>query len=170
MPVVYNEVIGQSVISERALAHLQALREEVDHRFPEDQQVLLLLDNARYHRPEDLMATFGTRTPRHRFLAPYSPFLNAIEDAFNTLKAAAKHQLRMRRGDILAIQQLQVRPAATDSGRSASSVHSGNLHCEMHRVLWACGLVLSCLPRDAGHSMNFGLIERKIGVNEGKRR
>jgi hypothetical protein len=103
---VYHEVVDHAVNAERALLYLQALRAHVDQVFAHDQNVLLVLDNARFHREEDLAATFGVPTRRHRFLPPYSPFLNPIEEAFNCFKSAVKHELRMRRDEVLGIQQL----------------------------------------------------------------
>ena len=102
---VYHEVLEESVKADRVLAFLQHLRARLDEDYPAA-SILLLLDNAPIHRPADAAGVFEGGLRRHRFLPPYSQFLNPIEEAFNTLKMAIKHELRMRRAEILAIQSL----------------------------------------------------------------
>jgi len=103
--LIYHEIAEQTVTAERVLDYLQHLRAQLDERFPAA-NLLLILDNARIHRPQDVHTLFNGGNRRARFLPQYSPFLNPIEEAFNGLKMQVKHELRMRHEEILGIQHL----------------------------------------------------------------
>jgi transposase len=102
---IYHEIVEHTVKAEQVAHFLHGLRARVNELFVHE-EVLLVLDNAHIHRPADVAAEFGEERRRFRFLPPYSPFLNPIEESFSAMKAEIKHQLRMRHEEILAIQGL----------------------------------------------------------------
>lgn len=82
--LIHFELLNGSMTSERFSQFLLNMSHAVDNR-----EFTIILDNARPHHGEvEVPDNF-----RLKFLAPYSPFLNPIENVFSVMKANMKRQL-----------------------------------------------------------------------------
>ena len=85
--IIYFELQQSSMASERFQHFIDNVEVVLD-----GEETYLLLDNATIHRNVE------TTDDGHvvKRISPYSPFLNPIEEAFSTLKAAGKARLNKR--------------------------------------------------------------------------
>ena len=81
--VVYHEISWGGVDAERFRVFLENLSVVLG-----DEAAVIIMDNAPAHRQAETLATHQVRK-----LAPYSPFLNPIENCFSIFKADLKQRL-----------------------------------------------------------------------------
>ena len=102
---VYHEIVWGGVDCERLRVFLENLAIVLD-----EEQAVIDMDNAPAHGQAETLATHEVKK-----LAPYSPFLNPIENCFSVFKAALKQRL----GQVLYL--LDDRDAALAAGHRGIS-------------------------------------------------
>jgi len=63
------------------------IQEKLVQHFQNNPNDILIMDNCRFHHRKDVIDLLTTNNILHRFLPPYSPQLNPIEEYFSTLKS-----------------------------------------------------------------------------------
>ena len=53
--------------------------------------LILIMDNCKFHHRQDVLALLNQGGITYKFLPPYSPMLNPIEEVFGTMKAKYKN-------------------------------------------------------------------------------
>lgn len=92
--IVHTKIISQSTCnSNKFCIFLRELFDELDADW---QGALLIMDNARIHKTNEVKETVEHGGYNLLYLPPYSPMLNPIEKTFSKMKAFA----RLRLGDI----------------------------------------------------------------------
>ncbi len=84
------------------------LNELIDRIPPDDiPNCILIMDNVAFHKNADIQALIRNRGVSHKYLPPYSPFLNPIENLFNQWKDLVKEaQLRSEQDLFQAIDEI----------------------------------------------------------------
>lgn len=111
--------------------------------------ICLVFDNCRIHSREDIEALCSAKHWAYRFLPPYSPMLNIIEECFSVLKASIKRCLA---GDL---REARLRIASLPFGEKqrqrllvlqrALAAAIPDLKPEKVRAFW--NLMMTLLPR-----------------------
>jgi len=60
---------------------------KLDVQFQNNRNDVLIMDNCSFHHRKDVIALLKMKKINHRFLSPYSPQLNPIEEYFSHFKA-----------------------------------------------------------------------------------
>lgn len=63
------------------------INEKLSKHFIKNPRDIVVMDNCRFHHRKDVLDLLTDRGIGHRFLPPYSPQLNPIEEYFSSLKS-----------------------------------------------------------------------------------
>ena len=117
----------------------------LSNSLPSDEKYLIVLDNASVHKSVSL----DNLNHQLKFLPPYSPMLNPIEEAFSAWKAVVKRELALP--DTIA--RINDNSAAFAMGSNLADYHRGILQQIGHSSL--SNLTIKKIVNWHNHSLSF---------------
>ena len=116
----FGQAIPGGINTERFKKFMVDLIEEWEKG--SDEGMIAIIDNVNSHSDSMLMELMENTRHSHKFLPPWSPFLNPIEEVFGEHKSKMKKLLAERRSEVIAIDNYPRGTKTADRLNTTASV------------------------------------------------